>query len=274
MFAVASADRAAAEPQIGSRQGSRRLMIREKKSSSMPVKRGKPAAGAKVVRAAVSNVAAKACVPATGRAPRSQSSGAATKPSGTQTEGAKKGTAKRPVAKSAVAQEQRPPPAPPAEDCMTSPTTAGKAVVLYNHYKSEFKVDAQGRLAWADVDDEYCISFVFSGNYLVSLKSDAGETILREADGCFHGLADGNRYHLCVQEDAETAAASAIAAKAIADRNRARREEEQRQSSLTKSKVDDITQQLKDLKPEDRTVRTKDFTHRACQRLFLAHSHA
>ena len=240
----------------------------------MPVKRGKPVtAGAKVVRAAVSNVATKACVPATGRAPRSQSSGAA-KPSGTQTEGAKKGTAKRQVAKSAVDQAQRPPLAPHTEECMASPTTAGKAVVLYNHYKSEFKVDAKGRLAWADVDDEYCISFVFSGNYLVSLKSDAGDKILREADGCFHGLADGNRYHLCVQEDAETAAASALAAKAIADRNRARREEEQRQSSLTKSKVDDITQQLKDLKPEDRTVRTKDFTHRAYQRLFLAHSHA
>ena len=49
-------------------------------------------------------------------------------------------------------------------------------------------------------------------------------------------------------------ATAAAASKAAAERNRAWREEEARQASLGKSKVDDITNQLKALKAEDRSA--------------------
>jgi hypothetical protein len=49
-------------------------------------------------------------------------------------------------------------------------------------------------------------------------------------------------------------ATAAAASKAAAERTRAWREEEARQASLGKSKVDDITNQLKALKAEDRSA--------------------
>ena len=59
----------------------------------------------------------------------------------------------------------------------------------------------------------------------------------RDENGKFQGLENGGRYMLTVKEDAETAAASAAAAKEVAARNKARRELENKQVSLAKSKV-------------------------------------
>ena len=40
----------------------------------------------------------------------------------------------------------------------------GKVVVRYNHYDKAFDV-VDGKLNWEHVDDQYCISFVFKGNW-------------------------------------------------------------------------------------------------------------
>jgi len=74
-------------------------------------------------------------------------------------------------------------PAPEA-----APSKAGRAVVAYNHYKSEFKIDDDGAMAWADIDEEYCISFVFKGEIQVALVTEQGEAI-QVAGGKFAGLA-------------------------------------------------------------------------------------
>ena len=78
------------------------------------------------------------------------------------------------------------------------------------------------------------------------------EALQRDAAGKFQGLQDGSRYTLSIKEDPKTAEASAAAAKAAAERMRAQREEDSKAAGGGKSKVDDITQQLKALKPEDR----------------------
>ncbi len=98
--------------------------------------------------------------------------------------------------------------APPPNQALAEllPSKAGRAVVTYNHYKGEFKIDDDGAMAWADIDEEYCISFVFTGDFSVALVTDQGEAI-HMADGKFAGLADGSRYTLQVKEDPKTAAA-------------------------------------------------------------------
>ena len=126
---------------------------------------------------------------------------------------------------------------PEAAPVPTPPSKAGKAMVCYNHYKSEFNIDDSGAMAWSDIDEEYCISFVFQGEFSVALTSPAGELIQRDGSGNFQGLEDGCRYTLGVQEDAKTAAASAAAAREVAARNGARREPEEKEDSLSKSRA-------------------------------------
>jgi hypothetical protein len=99
-----------------------------------------------------------------------------------------------------------PPPQAPEPAPEPPPSKAGRAVVAYNHYKSEFKIDDDGAMAWADIDEEYCISFVFKGEIQVALVTEQGEAI-QVAGGKFAGLADGSRYTLQVTEDPEAAAA-------------------------------------------------------------------
>ena len=112
--------------------------------------------------------------------------------------GASKGAKITAVSAAAHPPDQAPEPAPPSK--------AGRAVVAFNHYKSEFKIDDGGAMAWADIDEEYCISFVFKGEIQVALVTEQGEAI-QVADGKFAGLADGSRYTLRVTEDSEAAAA-------------------------------------------------------------------
>ena len=52
----------------------------------------------------------------------------------------------------AVVSVPAPPPVPePPEP--PPPSKAGKAVVCYNHYKSEFKIDDFGAMKWKDIDE-------------------------------------------------------------------------------------------------------------------------
>ena len=117
--------------------------------------------------------------------------------------GAAKGGAANGAKASPLPAAAPPPNQAPAE---LLPSKAGRAVVAYNHYKGEFKIDDDGAMAWADIDEEYCISFVFTGDFSVALVTDQGEAI-HMADGKFAGLADGSRYTLQVKEDPKTAAA-------------------------------------------------------------------
>ena len=75
---------------------------------------------------------------------------------------------------------------PPADD---GGATTGRCCVLYSHYRKEFDV-RNGVLRWADVDEEYAISFVFRGTF--------GRTLWRQ-DG---GGGDGGDAAAAAEEDA------------------------------------------------------------------------
>ncbi|KAK3288826.1 hypothetical protein CYMTET_3706 [Cymbomonas tetramitiformis] len=85
-----------------------------------------------------------------------------------------------------------PPPPPPVE---------GTCKVKYNHYNQEFKV-IDGNLKWEDIDEEYCISFAFQGNFGKKLLSADGDE-MEQLAGIFKGLAIDEQYTLAVQEDPE-----------------------------------------------------------------------
>ena len=42
-------------------------------------------------------------------------------------------------------------------------------MVKYNHYKNEFD-HTNGLLKWASIDEQYCFSIVFQGNYSLKLR--------------------------------------------------------------------------------------------------------
>lgn len=44
-------------------------------------------------------------------------------------------------------------------------------MVKYNHYKEKFSV-VDGVLKEADIDEQYCLSYAFKGNYLMMLRED------------------------------------------------------------------------------------------------------
>lgn len=96
----------------------------------------------------------------------------------------------------------------------------------YNHYNEEFDV-VDGKLDFEEVDEKYCISFVFKGNWKARLRGGEGETIepdgggltktTVESDdinedgeekvvGVFSGLSIGGAYTLEVDEDPELGA--------------------------------------------------------------------
>ncbi|KAL1524850.1 hypothetical protein AB1Y20_019730 [Prymnesium parvum] len=84
--------------------------------------------------------------------------------------------------------------------------------VKYNHYNKEFALGEGGKLAWAAIDDEYCLSFVFKGSFGKTLVDTAnGREFAPDESGVFCGLSGGCQYDLVVTEDA---AAEAQARKA------------------------------------------------------------
>jgi len=98
---------------------------------------------------------------------------------------------------------------------VTEITTAplGNVRVQYNHYNSEFTLvhgagGLTARLAWAAVDAEYCIGYVFRGDPAVRLVEAGGAAIERDADGYFDGLTAEAAYVLQVAEDEAAEAAA------------------------------------------------------------------
>jgi len=81
----------------------------------------------------------------------------------------------------------------------------GSATVKYNHYGDSFGTK-NGILLWETVDEKYCISFVFKGNYVVQLKAADGTVLDKSEEGGFSPIEDGGVYQLVVEEDPEEVA--------------------------------------------------------------------
>ena len=94
------------------------------------------------------------------------------------------------------APEALPPSAAPAAVPVASP--AGCAHVRYNHYNREFPVGADGRMQWENIDEEYCISFVFKGDFGKTLTHSSGTTHGFGPDGTCSGIASGEAASLPV----------------------------------------------------------------------------
>ena len=107
--------------------------------------------------------------------------------------------------KAAVAEAPPPPPPPPPPE-----PVEGTCRVRYNHYNQEFRL-LDNALQWADVDDAYCISYVFEGAFRPRIVDAAGASFQRGAAGAFAPLQDGGVYTLDIDED-EAAEAAATAA--------------------------------------------------------------
>lgn len=92
----------------------------------------------------------------------------------------------------------------PGEHC-------GTVKVRFNHYNKSFPI-YNGVLQWADVDEEYCLSFVYRGNYgreLVLLPFDSSNTrteariVVRHDDAHMYyiDMRANSEYRLEVTED-------------------------------------------------------------------------
>ena len=77
----------------------------------------------------------------------------------------------------------------------------GSSIIKYNAYNQEFK-HIDGVLKWADIDEEYCFSFAFKGDYQLKLRKPHEPDIFLECkDKEFHGLVDGVTYQVEIEED-------------------------------------------------------------------------
>lgn len=74
-------------------------------------------------------------------------------------------SAPAPTPASAAVAAPAPAPGPPAD-------VVGQVKVRYNHYCQSFDV-VNGKLDWSKIDDSYCISFVFKGDFIPRLLPEA-----------------------------------------------------------------------------------------------------
>lgn len=49
----------------------------------------------------------------------------------------------------------------------------GKVQLLYNHYKDWFDI-VDGSITFEGIDEKYCFSYVFKGNFSIKLKNSLG----------------------------------------------------------------------------------------------------
>lgn len=78
----------------------------------------------------------------------------------------------------------------------------GEVIVKYSHYKDKFPI-VDGVLRESDIDDQYCLSSVFKGDYKfqIRLEKDIGRKYLPKLVGGWNGVEVGNVYILEVDED-------------------------------------------------------------------------
>jgi hypothetical protein len=77
-------------------------------------------------------------------------------------------------------------------------------VVKYSHYKEKFPIE-DGILKEKTIDDQYCLSYVFKGNFnfLLRMENDPDRKYLPKLSigGAWYGVEDGKTYILEVDED-------------------------------------------------------------------------
>lgn len=80
----------------------------------------------------------------------------------------------------------------------------GEVTVKYSHYREKFPI-VDGVLREAVVDEQYCLSYVFKGNFTFQLRleNDPTRTHLAKAGPTWKGLIDQQVYILEVDEDPE-----------------------------------------------------------------------
>lgn len=90
--------------------------------------------------------------------------------------------------------------APPGDE-----QECGTVMVRFNHYNKSFPI-YNGVLKWTDIDEEYCLSFVYRGNYsreLVCLTTENSGTRVEHDDAFMYyiNMVSINEYRLEVAED-------------------------------------------------------------------------
>jgi hypothetical protein len=77
----------------------------------------------------------------------------------------------------------------------------GSAKIIFNHYNQSFPIK-DGVLDGNVVDDKYCFSFAYKGNFQLELRhSETQELIPQPSRFLFQGLKDGDTYHIQVIPD-------------------------------------------------------------------------
>lgn len=66
----------------------------------------------------------------------------------------------------------------------------GEACIRYSHYKEKFKI-VDGVLLEKSIDEQYCLSFVFKGEYKMILKSNDKSVEINKINGGWNGLQNG-----------------------------------------------------------------------------------
>ena len=77
----------------------------------------------------------------------------------------------------------------------------GKAIVKYSHYTDNFQV-INGKILMEEIDEKYCISIVFLGDYKLHLKNNKKEFLSEDlGKKCFINCKNGEIYDLEIEED-------------------------------------------------------------------------
>jgi hypothetical protein len=129
-------------------------------------------------------------------------------------------------------------------------------VITYSHYKTAFPT-RNGVMTWADIDDQYSLSFVFKGDFTTTLVAPDGTRHARDAQGCFQNLLEGLIYALEVEADPSIPLVSkplklvrkdgaGVVGTAASDNAR-------------RGRVDDITEQLKSMTAEELRAQGADY---------------
>mmetsp|Transcript_29465 Transcript_29465/g.50891 ORF Transcript_29465/g.50891 Transcript_29465/m.50891 type:complete len:285 (+) Transcript_29465:174-1028(+) len=138
--------------------------------------------------------------------------------------------------------------------------------VKYSHYNKKFFAP-NGKLPWASIDEEYCISFVFKGDFKVTLVDDVLGTaagalengrgkLSKDSDGCFHGVEDTHRYLLSVDEDPNFVTESKPISFAKTKQDVVLQSMRGNQPS---KRIDEMTAQLKNLTAGQRANQTDEY---------------
>lgn len=89
----------------------------------------------------------------------------------------------------------------------------GEITCKYSHYSKKFPVE-NGVLDWKLVDEEYCLSYVFSDKALIALiDQSTNQKILRNTvSNTFNGLVPGGVYEAEIEENVEVEAGKTFTA--------------------------------------------------------------